>query len=620
MATFESDPYNFFDADIRNIDKQQYVHIFVVGLLFAAYDAYGIGSNDVANAFATSVGAKSLTLRSACFIALFTEFIGAITLGADVADTIKGKIIQTKDFQGQADSLMMGMFCSSIGSSLWVNSASYMGMPVSTTHATVGSTIGVGIAFGGKDSVSWGECSGSTVNECDGVVKIVVSWFISPALAAGLAGFVFLVTKYSVLKAEGEASYWRAKMSMPLFVGLTWCIVAFFFALKGGPALNSEYKVYDKNDDGSKDIRMEVLPAVIGIALGVGGFCAIVSVFLFTLNPKFDAYCRKTEEEEMAEAKAAAEAKVASGDDPNSTKNLVLGYLMRGMDKECYEIPEDAVGAEAAQKAQEVAEIYYEPTERAFRFVQVFTASFSSLSHGANDVANAIGPFCTVYHVWNTGYTELNTKAKAKVPVEDWILAFGGIMIDVGLAFDGWRIMSNLGNNLTYQSPARGFCMEIGALTTVLVASQQGIPVSTTHCMTGATVGVGVCNGDAASINWLMVAWASFGWFITLPCAGIVAGLVFAFVTKAPKLLAKPDQTTILNFNSTFLDTVGVDAAHKVRGMCFVQSGCNNLRTITYFDQFVNDHQDDAAYTLPAADADGMSDDRFGWSSKIQFE
>merc|ERR1712167_265412 len=118
---------------------------------------------------------------------------------------------------------------------------------------------------------------------------------------------------------------------------------------------------------------------------------------------------------------------------------------------------DDAVGVDLARKAQDVAEIYCEPTERAFRFVQVFTASFSSLSHGANDVANAIGPFCTVYHVWNTGYPKLNTKAKAKVPVEDWILAFGGIMIDIGLAFDGWRIMSNLGNNLTYQSPARGW-------------------------------------------------------------------------------------------------------------------------------------------------------------------
>jgi len=234
-------------------------------------------------------------------------------------------------------------------------------------------------------------------------------------------------------------------------------------------------------------------------------------------------------------------------------------------------------------------------------------------------VANAIGPFCTVFHVWNTGYTELNGDGGKKVPVETWILAFGGIFIDIGLAFDGWRIMQNLGNNLTYQSPARGFCMEIGALTTVLLASQQGIPVSTTHCMTGATVGVGICNGDAASINWLMVCWASFGWFITLPCAGIVAGLVFAFVTKAPKLLSRPDQTTILNFNSTFLDGLNVPEQHKVRGMCFVQSGCNDVRFIKYYDQFVNDRQAEYTGELPSGwnTTEGFEDDRFTWSTKL---
>jgi len=455
-------------------------------------------------------------------------------------------------------------------------------------------------------------------------VKIVCSWFISPALAAGLAGFVFLVTKFGVLRAEGEASYQRAKVTMPLFVGLAWFVIAFFFSIKGGPALNGEFKIYDKNKDGTKDIRPEVLPALFGIALGVGAFCAIVAVFAFTLNPKFEEYCRKTEEEEIAEIKAAkaedfGESGLGSGgegwSDPTNPVNMVMKYFTSGLDHECHVIPDDAVGVDLARKAQDVAEIYYEPTERAFRFVQVFTASFSSLSHGANDVANAIGPFCTVYHVWNTGYPKLNTKAKAKVPVEDWILAFGGIMIDIGLAFDGWRIMSNLGNNLTYQSPARGFCMEIGALTTVLVASQQGIPVSTTHCMTGATVGVGICNGDGASINWLMVIWASFGWFITLPCVGIVSGLVFAFVTKAPKLLARPDQTTILKFNSTFLDDIKVNDQHKVRGMCFVQSACNNVRTITYFDQFVTDGQEN--FALPAEDATGMADGRFGWSDKI---
>jgi len=127
---------HFFTEELRVLDKEQYVHIFVVGLLFAAFDAYGIGSNDVANAFATSVGAKSLSLKMACFIALFTEFIGAITLGAEVADTIKGKILDINDFKGQSDCLMLGMFCSSIGSSVWVNTASYIGMPVSTTHAT----------------------------------------------------------------------------------------------------------------------------------------------------------------------------------------------------------------------------------------------------------------------------------------------------------------------------------------------------------------------------------------------------------------------------------------------------------------------------------------------------
>jgi sodium-dependent phosphate transporter len=200
---------NIFSAEWRTIDSHQYVHIFVVGLLFAAFDAYGIGSNDVANAFATSVGAKSLTLKTACIIALFTEFLGAITLGADVADTIKGKIIQVSDFKGQADVLMLGMFCSSIGSSIWVNGATYAGMPVSTTHATVGSTIGVGIAFGGKDSVSWGECTGTTVQDCGGVLKIVTSWFISPALSALFAGFLYVVTKYTILRTGGEASYFR---------------------------------------------------------------------------------------------------------------------------------------------------------------------------------------------------------------------------------------------------------------------------------------------------------------------------------------------------------------------------------------------------------------------------
>jgi len=604
-------PDDLFQAEYRTLDKHQYVHIFVVGLLFAAFDAYGIGSNDVANAFATAVGARSLTLRTACLIALVTEFLGAITLGADVADTIKGKIISQSDFKGQSDMLMLGMFCSSIGSSVWVNSASYIGMPVSTTHATVGSTIGVGIAFGGRDSVLWGECTGSTVNDCNGVLKIVCSWFISPALAALFGGVVFMVTKLTVLRPGGEESYKRARYAMPVYIGLVWAVVTFFMALKGGPALNGAFDLYTKNDTGGKEINASAMGPLFGVAFGVGTFFGIVTIFAFLMNPKFEAYCRKTAVEEAEEARVATEKKTAD-EDPSSMQNVLSKLIFAGMDKEVVEITDDAVGADQARHAHEVAEQYYEPTERSFQFVQVFTASFSSLSHGANDVANAIGPFCTVYHVWATGFTELSDSKKSKkVPVPVWILAFGGIFIDLGLSIDGWRLMRNLGNNITYQSPSRGAAMELGALTTVLIASQQGIPVSTTHCMTGATVGVGMCNGDMSSINWLMVAWASFGWVVTLPCAGLVAGLIFAFVGKAPKLLSQTDETAILTFKPDALELLNVPENHKMNGMCFVQSSCNKVRFIKSFHDSVFDFQRD--YTMPV-EGDFVSNGRYSWA------
>jgi hypothetical protein len=97
--------------------------------------------------------------------------------------------------------------------------------------------------------------------------------------------------------------------------------------------------------------------------------------------------------------------------------------------------------------------------------------------------------------------------------------------------------MRSLGNNITYHSPSRGFCMELGALTTVLFASAIGVPVSTTHCITGATVGVGLCTGSLAAVNWRMVAVTFLGWMVTLPGAGLVAGITFSALAHSPKAL-----------------------------------------------------------------------------------
>ncbi|KAF0712521.1 hypothetical protein As57867_004787, partial [Aphanomyces stellatus] len=109
------------------------------------------------------------------------------------------------------------------------------------------------------------------------------------------------------------------------------------------------------------------------------------------------------------------------------------------------------------------------------------------------------------------------------------LLAGMGIAIDLGLVLYGYNIMRVLGNHITYQSPSRGFNMELGASFTVIVASFLGLPVSTTHCITGATVAVGLCNGEFASINWRMVVWIIFSWVITLPVTASIAGLLFAF-------------------------------------------------------------------------------------------
>ncbi|KXN69456.1 phosphate transporter, partial [Conidiobolus coronatus NRRL 28638] len=171
-------------------------------------------------------------------------------------------------------------------------------------------------------------------------------------------------------------------------------------------------------------------------------------------------------------------------------------------------------------------------TEYMYSFLQVVTASMASFAHGSNDVANAIGPLSAVYYIWHTGKLP-----DSKTPVPLWILAVGGAAIDIGLLTYGYNIMKSLGNHITFHSPSRGFSMELGASLTVLTASKINVPVSTTHCITGATAGVGLCSGKWNAVNWRLVAQCFFSWIVTVPFAALVSGLVFAFASRAPSLV-----------------------------------------------------------------------------------
>ncbi|CCO35880.1 Phosphate-repressible phosphate permease [Rhizoctonia solani AG-1 IB] len=173
---------------------------------------------------------------------------------------------------------------------------------------------------------------------------------------------------------------------------------------------------------------------------------------------------------------------------------------------------------------------YDNRTEHLYSFLQVMTAATASFAHGSNDVSNAIGPFATIYFTWHTG-----TFAGSKSPVAVWMLVFGGAAIVIGLATYGYNIMRVLGNRLTLHSPSRGFSMELGASLAVILASQVAVPVSTTQCITGATLAVGLCNGDLQALNWRMFGWIFFSWVLTIPCAGLLAGCIFGIIANAPR-------------------------------------------------------------------------------------
>ncbi|KAK4038092.1 phosphate-repressible phosphate permease [Parachaetomium inaequale] len=206
--------------------------------------------------------------------------------------------------------------------------------------------------------------------------------------------------------------------------------------------------------------------------------------------------------------------------------------LLRGIDQ-------DVVNAESthnklANNLDEVhahADHFDNRTEYMYSFIQIMTAATASFTHGANDIANAIGPFATVYQIWNEG--ALPEKGKSDVPI--WILVFGGVMLVIGVWTYGYNIMRNLGNRLTLQSPSRGFSMELGSAITVILATRLKLPISTTQCITGATVGVGLCSGTWRTVNWRMVLWIYLGWIITLPVTGIISGCLMGIIINAPR-------------------------------------------------------------------------------------
>ncbi|OLY81709.1 Phosphate-repressible phosphate permease pho-4 [Smittium mucronatum] len=503
------------------MNPHMYTFLFVCALIFSFADAYGIGANDVANSFATSVSSGTLTLTQAMCIAIVTEFCGAYFLGSGTANTIAGSIVDVTRFNNQPQLLMLGMTLSVLGSATWVIFATSQGWPVSSTHSITGAIIGMGIAAYGGVAIKWGY---------NGVAKIVTSWFVSPLIAGIVSAIIFLATKYIVLQHEN--SFKRGLLAIPFYIFITFWVNITFIISKGLPGTNAVKWSFRK---------------IVGISCAISGGIAIISYFTYSIWLRrklrdgedmkawmipFAAFIKKQPivpeltEEDIKAAKEAAELEAQEVEDkPKTFVQKAKAILMNGLNKDVRNIDNPRLAAIHAR-----AKKYDNKTELLFEFVQVLTACAASFAHGSNDVANAVGPLSTVYRIWQTG------KVPGKsVSVAAWNLAFCAAGIDVGLATYGYHIMRALGNNVTYTTPSRGFAAELGTSLTIVTASKIGLPVSTTHCITGAMVGVGLCNGDWRAINWKMFGVTFLSWVITLPFAGLMSGLLFAFCAYSPE-------------------------------------------------------------------------------------
>lgn len=159
-------------------------------------------------------------------------------------------------------------------------------------------------------------------------------------------------------------------------------------------------------------------------------------------------------------------------------------------------------------------------TEHIFKYLQIITAFYVAFAHGANDVANAVGPLAAVVAILKEGTVQM------EVAMPLWILALGGICIVIGLLIWGTRVMETIGKKITEITPSRGFCSEFGAATVVLICSKMGLPISTTHTLVGSVIGVGLARG-LASLNLDIIRKIVISWFATVPFTAVLAMIFF---------------------------------------------------------------------------------------------
>ena len=359
----------------------------VIAAMIGGYMALNIGANDVANNVGPAVGSKALTLTGAIIIAAIFESAGALIAGGDVVSTIKKGIIDPA-LIGDADTFIWLMMSALLAGALWLNLATAMGAPVSTTHSIVGGVLGAGIAAAGWSIANW-----------DKMGAIAASWVISPVIGGLIAAGFLMWIKKSITYKEDMLE--AAKRTVPILIAIMAWAFSTYLILKG-------LKKVWKTD--------------FITALMVGA--AFATVIYLIVKPMISRAAKSLEN-----SKAGV----------NSMFTMPL----------------------------------------------IFAAALLSFAHGANDVANAVGPLAAI----NDALQSQEVSTKAEIPI--WIMIIGALGISLGLMLFGPKLIRTVGSEITELDQMRAFSIAMAAAITVIIASQLGLPVSSTHIAVGGIFGVG---------------------------------------------------------------------------------------------------------------------------------
>tara|TARA_B110000014_G_scaffold258912_1_gene245794 strand:- start:1487 stop:3550 length:2064 start_codon:yes stop_codon:yes gene_type:complete len=436
--------------------------------------AWNIGANDVANAMGTSVGSRALTLKQAVIVAAIFEFCGAFFAGDAVTDTVR-KGILTVDFETVTDDFANDLMYGFIAAMM----AAAIWLTTATRFglpvSTTHSIIGGIVGVGLVLEVQ----HDTSLIDWEKVKTVVISWVASPLMGGILAFITFWIVRETILESNNpeERSRWLAPiLAIPTFFVLGLALQ--FKALKG---------FFSRaQTNGWIDNKYDWLPVKEN-----GSWNPLVENAWFPINSIILAF---------------AIALIAAG---------ILGYVLRN-----YDFKGEKEG--------------FHGVERIFVWLQIITAAYVAFAHGANDRSNAIGPMAAVFQVLSSGGELTET---ADVPV--WLVLLGSAGIAIGVMTWGWRVMDTIGRKITDITPTRGFAAEFGAATTILLFSMPflAVPVSTTHTLVGAVVGVGLAGG-AKAVDFRVFGKIVSSWVASLPAAGFGSIAIFVACGSDPiKLL-----------------------------------------------------------------------------------